>query len=102
MAVFRAGKRLHLSRRGSDSFARFEPVAGSDGVYEFSTDNPRVAERVGRVSGVTRIDSEPEPEPAPAQPKRGPGRPARKPAPQPAAVSDTATEGGFDVGVGRD
>lgn len=60
MATFRADKRWHFSEDGTNPWALFERVPGSEpAVYEFETSDAAVARRLEAVDEITRVEEKP-------------------------------------------
>lgn len=57
MTTFQADKAFHFSEDGSKPWAVFELVPGSDAVYEFATDDPKVIARLTKADGVRKVPS---------------------------------------------
>lgn len=56
MATFRADKAYHFSQDGSDPWAKFERVPGTDpAVYEFETTDTKVINRLKKAKGVELV-----------------------------------------------
>ncbi|MEX3644465.1 hypothetical protein [Mycolicibacterium porcinum] len=57
MAKFRADKGYHFSQNGTDPWAHFELVPGSDPVvYEFETTDAKAISRLKKVDGIELVD----------------------------------------------
>lgn len=57
MAKFRADKGYHFSQNGTDPWAHFEPVPGSDPVvYEFETTDAKAISRLKKLDGIELVD----------------------------------------------